>query len=95
VRGRALALACAGALLAGCAAEPRVVEVKVPVPVRTAPPPELTNCTKTLSPPTFEACGPDGWSCLSPDQEARFSTFVHVLLTCDRGWRAWSAKPAP
>lgn len=92
MRGSALALAIAALLLAGCATD-RVVEVKVPVPVRTTPPPELVNCTKHLSPPKFQACGPDGWSCLPPDEEARLRTYVHLLLSCDRGWRAWSAKP--
>ncbi len=79
-------------LLAGCATE-RVVEVKIPVPVRADPPAELVNCTAALPVPTFQACQPAGWSCLNPTEEAKLRSLVHVLLACDRGWRAWSAGP--
>lgn len=95
MRGSLAVLVCCG-IIAGCSLfEPRVEirEVKVPVAVRAEPPPELVDCTAKLLVPVFSACGPEGWSCLSPAEEARFRTFVHTLLSCDGAWRAWSLDP--
>lgn len=91
---KALGAVLIALLAGGCALlQPKPLEVKVPVPVRAAPPPELLSCTADLPIPRFEACGAAGWACLSPQQEAVLRSLVHRLMTCDEGWRAWAGPP--
>lgn len=78
-------------LPAGCAGVSReTVTVKVPVAVRSAPPPELTAPLDS-PPPVFVApADPQATSALTPAGERRLKQLLHELLTRARAWAAWA-----
>lgn len=78
----------AALLLAGCTPVERIVEVKVPVEVARVPPPELLNCTASITPPAF-APAPDG-ALLPAEQIPVLQAFVSALYGCHAGWSAWA-----
>lgn len=93
---RLVASVGAAILLAACQSTPtKPIEVRIPVPVRATPPPELVACGQGLPLPTFEACGKDGWSCLKPAQEPVLRDLLHGLASCNEGWRAWATSSQP
>lgn len=84
----------AGALtLAGCCAQPKPIEVKIPVPVRAPAPPELLQCRTGLPVPVFMSC--NGLSCLTTDQEKALVGMLDQLDRCEAGWRAWGTSATP
>lgn len=78
-------------LLSGCATPPETVTVKVPVPVKAVPPPELT-VPFTGRPPVFVAPADSGASsCLTPDGELALKALLLELRTRLQAWEAWGA----
>lgn len=78
-------------LLAGCATSPEIVTVKVPVPVKAVPPPELT-APLAGRPPMFVApADPGASSCLTPEGELALKAFLLDLRTRLQAWEAWGA----
>ena len=80
-------------LLAGCAQEPVVqtVEVKVPIPTKMVPPPELATCGQ--EPPTFRFYAP------SPDSkdlvireadQPLFQKWIESKSKCITAWQEWA-----
>lgn len=87
------ALALTAALVGCCGSAPKPLEVKIPIAVRAQPPAELVDCGRGLPLPAFEACGPAGWSCLPPVEEARLRELLHGLARCGEAWRVWATAP--
>ena len=85
--------------LAGCAGAPvapvvRTVEVKVPVPVRREPLPELMAPYRPAAPLVFVAPGdPKATSALTPEGEKRLRDILEDFLARDRAWQAWARQP--
>lgn len=78
--------------LAGCAAKPvvrvDVQEVRVPVPVRDLPPPELLACSSEPRPlPHFEPA--PGGALLPTTEIPAFQGLVNLLSSCLDAWAAW------
>lgn len=85
----ALSCCCSACALWGGSERPPVV-VKVPVAVRAEPPVELLRCTNNLPRPVFKNCS--GESCLNEREEARLRELLYRLMSCERGWQAWTQK---
>jgi hypothetical protein len=77
-------------LLAACTAQPERIEVRVPVPVRTMPPTELSTPWQPPPVPAFVLpSDPAASSGLTPDGESRLRTLLLDALTRIRAWEAW------
>jgi len=88
----ALLLASFAAALLACAGVSReTVEVKVPVAVRAAPPPELTAPLAARAPVFVAPADPAATSALTAAGETDLQGLLLELLTRLRAWAAWAA----
>jgi len=89
-------LIIAAAVVFGCASvSTETIEVKVPVAVRAAPPPELTAPLAVDPLPVFVApTDPAATSALTAAAERDLQQLLLELLTRLRAWAAW-ATPDP
>lgn len=99
---RAVAVSAALALalsLSGCGEGETIrlfepVEVKVAVPVKAAPPPELMQPYRAPALPDFmPPSDPRARFCVDPLGAANLKGLTHDLLKRDGAWREWAATP--
>lgn len=90
---RRWAIACAAALLAGCAVSRETIEIRVPIAVRPEPPPELLE-RPTAPPPVFVSPQhPEASSALTPAGERALQVFLLELASRLAAWEAWATAP--
>jgi hypothetical protein len=70
------------------------VEVKIPVPVKAAPPAELLLAVRVFPLPVFVApADPLASSALTADGERRLRGLIEELLAQLAAWKAWATAP--
>lgn len=90
-------------LLAGCGGkktppvvmppEIRTIEVKVPVPVRVTPPPELLAAIRPPLPIFISPFDPMATSALTAEGERLLRGLIEELFARLEAWKAWASAP--
>lgn len=70
--------------------EIRTIEVKVPVPVKATPPPELLAPVTPPLPTFISPFDPDATSALTAEGERLLRGLIEELLGKLRAWQAWA-----
>ncbi len=73
--------------------EIRTVEVKVPVPVKLTPPPELLAPVNPPLPVFISPFDPQATSALTAEGERLLRGMIEDLLARIKAWQAWAKEP--
>jgi hypothetical protein len=68
------------------------VEVRIPIPVKAEPPPELLAAITSPLPVFVAPSDPKASSALTAEGERLLRGLIEDLLTRIRAWEAWAAK---